>query len=239
MLHDVDRAHVTRNAAELRRRIDTAAADRDPAWPPVGIVGVAKTFGPSAWGAAQAIGCVAVGESYAQELVAKLADPAAPVPSMRPPIVFIGQLQSNKVRTVAPVVDRIDTVDRASLAVEIARRRPGMHILVQVRPDPEPGHPDAKGGVPTTEVGEMIARCVDLGLVVDGLMTIGPTSGDPRSTEDLFARTRALVDAHDLEVCSMGMSADLDLAVRLGATEVRIGTALFGRRTPAPTRAEP
>jgi PLP dependent protein len=172
-----------------------------------------------------------VGESYAQELVAKLralGDTAGASPV--PPIQFIGQLQTNKVRVVAEHVAVFASVDRASLATEIAKRRPGARVFVQVRGETDPADGADKGGIALPDAAAFVHRCRDLGLFVEGLLTVGPTSGDPAATADVFRRTRAEVDALGLAECSMGMSGDLELAVRHGATQVRVGTALFGSR---------
>jgi PLP dependent protein len=87
-----------------------------------------------------------------------------------------------------------------------------------------------KSGCLPEQVGEMVDHARQAGLLVAGLMTVGPTSGDPTETAGAFTLTRSLVDELGLAECSMGMSGDLELAVALGSTQVRIGTALFGAR---------
>jgi pyridoxal phosphate enzyme (YggS family) len=185
---------------------------------------VTKGFGSDAVAAVMAAGCTMIGENYAQELLAKLDELPATVP--RPRVHFIGRLQSNKVRQLAAAVDVWESVDRASLLDEIARRRPGATVLLQVNSTGEAG----KGGCPPVEVEALAARARNLDLDLDGLMTVGPTGGDPATTRRAFELTRRLTDALDLATCSMGMSGDLDLAVAAGSTRVRVGTALFGAR---------
>ena len=92
-----------------------------------------------------------------------------------PEIHFIGRLQSNKVRSLAGVVDVYESVDRPSLVNAIARRSPGARVLVQVDTTGEPG----KGGCPLGEAANLVAAADDAGLRVEGLMTVGPTEGGP------------------------------------------------------------
>lgn len=187
----------------------------------VRVLPVTKGFSVEHCLAAHHAGCDAVGENYAQEVVAKFGD-------RRPPFAvhFIGQLQTNKVRLVAPLVDVYESVDRASLVTELAKRAPGSRVLVQVSPIDQPG----KGGCLLADVPLLVAAAQDAGLEVIGLMTVGPTSGGPESARVGFRAVRALVDSLGLAVCSMGMTDDLEVAVQEGSTQVRVGSALFGRR---------
>lgn len=221
----VDPAEVAERLAEARGRI-AASGGEASGGRQVRVVAVTKTFGPDAMRAALAAGCDAVGENYAQELVAKMAAFGPDEP--RPEVHFIGRLQSNKVRSLAPLVDVWQSVDRASVVREIARHAPGARILVQVNATDEPG----KGGCAPDDVRELVGAARAAGLEVLGLMTVGPTDGDPDVTREAFATTRRLCDQLGLEVCSMGMTHDLEIAVEEGATMVRLGTALFGSRRP-------
>ncbi len=103
-------------------------------------------------------------------------------------------------------------------------------MLIQVDTTGEPG----KGGCTVGEVAALVERATERGLVVCGLMTVGPTGADSEAARPGFRRVRALVDDLGLAVCSMGMSDDLLVAVEEGSTEVRVGTALFGPRPPRP-----
>ncbi len=199
---------------ELRARIERAGGTD------VEIVAVTKTFGPEAIEAALAAGCRSIGENYAQELLDKREVAASAE------VHFIGQLQSNKVRQLAGVVDVYETVDRAKLAREIAKRAPGARILIQVDTTGEPG----KGGVPLADLDPLVDHVRDLDLDLIGLMTVGPTEGGPAAAAPGFRQVRAAVDRLGLSVCSMGMTADLEVAVAEGSTQVRVGTALFGQR---------
>lgn len=210
----VDVNAVAAALAGVRERI-AAAGGTD-----VQVLAVTKGFGPDAIHAALAAGCRSIGENYAQELVAKRdalegAD-----------VHFIGQLQTNKVRQVAGLVDLYETVDRPSLAREIAKRSPGAAVLVQVDTSAEPG----KGGVALDQLDELVEQVVALGLDLRGLMTVGPTVGGPDAARPGFRAVRAAVDRLGLAICSMGMTDDLEVAVEEGSTQVRVGTALFGVR---------
>jgi len=190
----------------------------------VEIVAVTKGFGEWAIDAAVDAGCAVIGENYAQELAAK----RDVIERRSPTVEFIGRLQTNKVRLVADLVDVWASVDRSSVISEIAKRASGARILVQVDTTGDPG----KGGCPVAEVAGLVAFARDQGLVVDGLMTVGPTGQPPAAARSGFRVVRGLVDDLGLAVCSMGMSADLVVAVEEGSTEVRVGTALFGPRPP-------
>lgn len=219
-------ARVAAAVAHVRERIAAAGGHG------VRLVAVTKTWGPEAVLAAAAAGCDAIGENYAQETVAKWDELTALLGeagvAALPELHFIGQLQTNKVRLVAPLVAVYETVDRSSLAAELAKRCPGARVLVQVDATGEPG----KGGCPTADVPVLVDDALRRGLRVEGLMAVGPTHGGPEAARPVFREVRALADRLGLATCSMGMSDDLEVAVEEGATEVRIGSALFGPRPP-------
>ena len=206
---------LSENFAVLRERIDRAGGDQS-----VRILPVTKGFGPDAIAAAIATGCTSIGENYAQELLAKQSIARAVE------VHFIGQLQTNKVRQLTGLVQVYETVDRSRLAREIARRAPGATVMVQIDINNEPG----KGGCTFVELDELADEVVSLGLDLRGLMTVGPTTGGPEAARDGFRRVRREVERRGLEICSMGMSADIEVAVQEGSTQVRVGTALFGER---------
>jgi pyridoxal phosphate enzyme (YggS family) len=205
--HDLERVH---------DRITGAGGD--PAR--VRVLAVTKGFGPDAVEAALAVGLPAVGENYAQELLDKAAALDA-----QPEWHFIGRLQSNKVRLLADRVVCWQSVDRTSLVDEIARRAPGARILVQVNASGEA----QKGGAVPADVPDLVARGRDAGLDVAGLMAVG-VLGDADATERAFHEVVGLADELSLPERSIGMTDDLELAVRAGSTMVRIGRALFGAR---------
>lgn len=229
MLQVGDERDLASNVAAIELRI--AAVERRSTHD-VAIVAVTKGFGPWAIDAAVRAGCTAVGENYAQELLAK----REVIERTTPTVHFIGRLQRNKVRQIADLVDVWASLDRASVIDEVAARAPGATVLIQVDPVKEtaddPADDSAKGGCAVSDAAALVERARGAGLVVAGLMTVGPTDEPPESARPGFARVRHLVDELGLEVCSMGMSNDLVVAVQEGSTQVRIGTALFGPRPP-------
>ncbi len=210
--------------ARLWDRVADAGGDLDA----ITLVAVTKGFGPEIAIAAAQGGLLDLGENYAQELMAKAPVLAAATDA---PVRWhaIGRLQRNKVRALVGTVALWQSVDRADLAEEIAKRSPGAEILVQVNVSDEP----QKGGCQPAETGDLVGRAGDAGLVVRGLMTVGRT-GSPAEARAGFALLRGLADQLALPVRSMGMSGDLEAAVAEGATMIRVGSALFGPRPPRP-----
>ncbi|MFZ6005967.1 MAG: YggS family pyridoxal phosphate-dependent enzyme [Actinomycetota bacterium] len=220
-------ARVAKALEEVRSRI--ASVGGDPAR--VRVVAVTKGHPAAAVVAAAAAGLDDVGESYVQEMTAKVhaLEARASLEGMpEPPSVrwhFIGRLQRNKVRLVAPLVHLWQSVDRLSLAGEIARRAPGAAVLVQVNVSGEP----QQGGCPPERVAAVVEGCTDLGLEVRGLMAIGPIGAEPE-VRAAFRTVRRLADELSLPERSMGMSGDIEAAVAEGATMIRVGSTLFGPR---------
>jgi len=187
----------------------------------VEILAVTKGHPVAAIHAAAAVGLKAIGENYAQELLAKVGGVTLDVA-----VHFIGQLQTNKVRQIAGIVAVYETVDRPALITEIAKRAPGAHVLIQIDTSDEPG----KGGCPPAEAERLVTQARAAGLVVDGLMTVGPTEGGPEAARPGFRLVRLVCDDLGLTTCSMGMTDDYVVAVQEGSTRVRLGSALFGMR---------
>jgi uncharacterized pyridoxal phosphate-containing UPF0001 family protein len=207
-----ERLHIVRSRIQAAGGVDVA------------ILPVTKTWGIEWCMAAHGAGCAEVGENYAQEVVAKLSSPDRPFG-----VRFIGQLQTNKVRMLAPLVQVYETVDRPSLVRELATRVPGARVLVQVAPV-DFDDATSKGGCVMAEVPALVDAARTAGLDVLGLMAVGPTVGGPEAARPTFRAVRSLVDRLGLRQCSMGMSDDLEVAVQEGSTQVRVGSALFGER---------
>ncbi len=223
---------IAERLSEIRRRVEAVPR----AWVhDVEIVAVTKAFDPAVVVAAVEAGCTAIGENYAQDLLSKREVIEAFDVDARPRIDFIGHLQSNKVRQLAGLVDRWCTVDRVSLAKEIAKRDPGASVLIQVNATEE----DQKAGCAPSDVEQLMISCRDLGLTVTGLLGIGPTGRPPEAAIPAFDTVRALLDEHGLTVCSMGMTGDLEVAVARGSSSIRVGSALFGPRPGAPVHHQP
>jgi uncharacterized pyridoxal phosphate-containing UPF0001 family protein len=203
--------------------------DRD-----VRLVCVTKAHGPEVAAAALAAGLADLGENYAQELAAKAAlfalhPPAGPVPRWH----FIGQLQRNKVRLVAPHADWWHTVDRPPLADEVARRAPGASVFVQLDLAGIPG----RGGCDPAEAPALVAHARAAGLDVVGLMGVAPP-GTPEEARPGFRLLVQMADDLGLPERSIGMSGDADVAVEEVATLVRVGSALVGPRPAVRPRSQ-
>jgi len=219
----MNQALVATRVAELRDRISRAGGIG------VGIVAVTKTFGIDAWNDAKFAGCEAVGENYAQELIAKSQQVDR---AERLPVHFIGQLQTNKIKSLFDIVDVWQSVDRASVVTELVKRQTARtsagrcEILVQVNTTNEMD----KGGCDPTEVEILVEQARKGGLDVTGLMTVGPTDMDSGKTRAAFRLLKQMASDLGVEQLSMGMTADVEIAVEEGSTLVRVGTALFGQR---------
>jgi hypothetical protein len=216
---------VESNLQSVRARIAAAArtVGRDPA--EVTLVAVSKAQPDARVVAALAAGHRVFGENYVQEAKARW-----PGLRVRHPDVLlhmIGPLQTNKARDVVALFDVIETVDRPKLARvlagEMARqgRRPACFVQVNT------GEEAQKAGVLPADADAFIAECRGLALPVVGLMAIPPEAEEPSLH---FALLAEIARRNRLAQLSMGMSADYEIAIRLGATHVRIGTAIFGQR---------
>jgi pyridoxal phosphate enzyme (YggS family) len=212
--------------AAVRERIVQACveAGRDPA--SVILTAVSKTQGPEALDAALATGQRVFGENRVQEAQSHWAERRAAFPDLE--LRLIGPLQTNKAVEAVDLFDVIETLDREKLAAALAaamqkaRRRP--RVLVQVNTGAEP----QKAGVLPDDADALIAAARDVhGLSVDGLMCIPPADASP---EPHFRMLAEIAARNGLSVLSMGMSGDYETAIRLGATHVRVGSALFGER---------
>jgi pyridoxal phosphate enzyme (YggS family) len=213
-------ASIAARLDRLRDRIATAGGDVAA----ITVVAVTKGFGEHEVAAAVDVGLSDIGENYAQELQAKVsALDAATNAAVR--WHFIGRLQTNKVRSIASQVALWQSVDRPELAAEIAKRAHHAAVLIQVNTSGEA----QKGGCGPDHAADLVARCRDLGLVVRGLMCVGP-EGRPDDARAAFHSLASLADRLGLRERSMGMTDDLEVAVREGSTMVRVGTALFGPR---------
>lgn len=218
----------------IRDRIAHAAREsgRDPA--NVTLVAVSKTHSAAAVAAALAFGQIVFGENRVQEAQGKFPDLRAARSAQGEPgplLHLIGPLQTNKVADAVHLADVIETLDRLRLAdaIEQAAQKAGRmpELLIQVNIGEEP----QKAGVAPDEADRFIeACCRRFGNALTGLMAIPPADVDPAP---FFRRLVAMADRHGLERRSMGMSTDFEQAIAMGATSVRIGTAIFGGR-PAP-----
>ena len=208
------------NLAEVREEVDAAAGGRA-----VEVLAAVKYVPLDELGALAQAGVTLVGENRAQELERK----ARAWPDAGFTWDFIGQLQSRKVRQIAPIARRIHSVASDSALRELDRHaRPGLEVLVEVDVAGEAG----KAGIAPAELGAFVARCP---VPVVGLMTMPPLAAEPEDNRRWFAALRELAERHGLRELSMGTTQDFAVAVQEGATVVRIGTRLFeGCRSSAP-----
>jgi pyridoxal phosphate enzyme (YggS family) len=213
----------------VRAAIHRAAADYERDAASLTLVAVSKTFPAEDIEPVLAAGQRVFGENYVQEAKAKWPSLRERYPDVE--LHMIGPLQSNKAREAVDLFDVIHTLDRPSLAEalakEIAKSGKRPRLLVQVNTGEEP----QKGGVMPAEVDAFIEACrAKHGLTIDGLMCIPPAE-DPPSPH--FALLATMARRNGLTMLSMGMSADFDAAIQLGATHVRVGSAIFGVRPKA------
>ena len=227
----MNRENLLENIRVWREKIDEASAK----WGGAEICGVSKTVDPETINMAWEGGIRVLGENRVQELMGKI-DRLNPEYKIH----LIGQLQTNKVKTIIDRVDMIQSVDRDNLACEINRRALAvnrvMPVLVQVNIGKEP----QKAGIDEELLEDFLRRLSDMpGLRVEGLMAIMPIAEDPEDVRPLFRRMREWFDRLrdqnipniHMNTLSMGMSDDALVACQEGATMVRLGRALFGART--------
>ncbi len=224
------------NLEGIRERISRAASRSGRPAGAITLVAVSKTFPADAIRAAYELGLRHFGENRVQEWESKqshLIDLAATWH-------LIGHLQSNKARRAANLFGRVDSVDNAGLAQKLdaaATEGKRLQLLIEVHL----GGEETKSGVGEADLpalAESVAALQHVELL--GLMTIPPYSDEPDRVRPYFQKLRELRDSTSrqigkpLPVLSMGMSHDFEIAIEEGATEVRIGTALFGGRAPKP-----
>ena len=212
------------NLAAVRGSIDAAA--RAAGRPAVTLVAVSKTFPADDVRQAILAGQRVFGENRVQEAAGKFPALRQEFPDLE--LHLIGPLQSNKAREAVALFDVIHTVDRdkiaAALAAEMAAQGRRPKLLVQVNT----GEEAQKAGIAPREALAFVERCRDVhGLAIAGLMCIPPVGDNPAPH---FALLDELADRAGLGWRSMGMSGDYEMAVRHGATHVRVGSAIFGHR---------
>lgn len=229
---------ISARVAQLRERIDAACARAGRPKGSVALLPVSKTFGPEAIREAIALGYTRFGENKTQEIRQKrqaLSDGELQW-------VMIGHLQTNKAKDAARDATEVQSLDRLELAQALQRRLDiegrTLDVLVQIKTSPEP----SKHGLPPEAASafmqNLVRECPRLR--VKGLMTMAVQSDDPEAVRACFRTLRELrdrlqdegIEGVELSRLSMGMSGDFEIAIEEGATEVRIGSAVFGARHP-------
>ncbi len=224
-----DASHLRDRLQHVRDSVASAACAAGRRPEDVTLVAVSKTHPEEAIREALAAGQLVFGENRVQEANGKFPALRQTNPELR--LHLIGPLQTNKLRDALALADVIETLDRPrlvdALAAAQARGEALPQLLIQVNVGEEP----QKAGVPPADADQFIRDCqARFGERITGLMCIPPVEGDPARHFDWLADRAA---RHRLPVVSMGMSADYQIAIRHGATHVRVGTAIFGSRPPA------
>jgi len=204
----------------------------------VTLTAVSKTQPPETIDTALAAGLRVFGENRVQEAQGRWADrrptsDKSGLPDLE--LRLIGPLQSNKADDAVALFDVIETLDReklvGALAAAAAKAGRSPRLLIQVNT----GEEAQKAGIAPRDADALIAMARAEGLFVEGLMAIPPADEEPILHFALLAR---IAERNGLSVLSMGMSSDFEAAIRLGATHVRVGSALFGERKPSPASSE-
>jgi len=211
-------AEVQGHIADAARRAQRKADD-------ICLIAVSKTHDADAIRPLITAGQRHFGENRVQEAAAKWPALRAETPGVM--LHLIGQLQSNKAEEAVALFDAIHSVDRSSLVQALAKacakagRQPILFVQVNI------GGEEQKGGCTVADLPALLSEAKDAGLAIVGLMAIPPVDIEPTP---FFALLDELAERHALPLRSMGMSGDYETAVMLGATHVRVGTALFGAR---------
>lgn len=211
---------------EIRTRIERAQRRFGPPPRRVTLVAVSKTFSADEVRPFLEAGQRVFGENRVQEAAAKWPELRASYDGIE--LHLIGPLQSNKTREAVELFDVIETLDREKLALalraemERAGRQPRLLVQVNIGLEPQ------KAGIAPAEAVSFVKRCRQVhGLVIDGLMAIPPDGLPPGP---YFAQMAKLAAEAAVDKLSMGMSGDFETAIAMGATHVRVGSALFGKR---------
>lgn len=208
----------------MEERIEQACARSGRRRSDVTLIAVSKIFPAEALVEAHAAGLREFGENYVQEFEGK-----APLVSSLSGARFhlIGHLQSNKSRKAAEIFDVIQTIDSVKLARRLSESGRQLDVMIEVKLSEE----ESKAGAAPGDVPALVAAIRELpNLRLTGLMTMPPWAEDAELSRPYFRRLRELAAANSLAGLSMGMSHDLEVAIEEGATFIRVGTAIFGKR---------
>ena len=214
------------NLSEINSQISKSCAHSGRKISDVTLVAVSKFQDDGKIDEALSAGLRVFGENRVQEGMSHWEARRAQYPDLQ--LHLIGALQSNKAKDAVALFDVIETIDRDSIAIEVAKECAKQHknpvCLIQVNM----GNEDQKAGVSLDDLPALITKCQDLKLNLQGLMCIPPVA-EPAAFH--FSLLKKLAARYNLPLLSMGMSADFEKAIKVGATHIRVGTALFGERT--------
>ncbi|MBN2325455.1 MAG: YggS family pyridoxal phosphate-dependent enzyme [Spirochaetes bacterium] len=221
---------IRENIERVKERIERAK-DRAGTREGVTLVAVSKTYPVEMINEAVQAGVRDIGENRVQEAAQKY---EGIIEGAK--LHLVGHLQRNKVKRALDIFGMVQSIDKIETALEIDKRAAApLDILIEINASGEP----TKSGVSPDGLSELAEALASLRMIrVRGLMTIGPFTDDEKRIRDCFAATRKHFEAlgktlrsDDFDVLSMGMSSDYELAIEEGSNMVRIGTAIFGRRT--------
>jgi pyridoxal phosphate enzyme (YggS family) len=215
---------LTDRLASVRERIENSCARAGRQSASVKLLAVTKVFGPEAIRDAYGLGLRDFGENYVQEMERK-----APVIADLTDARFhlIGHLQSNKTKKAVQLFYSIDTLDSPKLAQRLNAEAKPAEVMIEVKLSNE----EAKSGADPADLPAILeAVRASQNLKLTGLMTVPPWSENAEPSRPYFAKLREIAAQHNIPELSMGMSNDMEVAIEEGATWVRVGTALFGRR---------
>lgn len=216
---------IAENLKTVRERIAKAAAraERDPA--SIKLVAVSKNKTAEEIKQAYEAGQKCFGENYAQQLKEKY-EQLKNLSDIE--WHFIGHLQKNKAKIVAPIVSWMETIDSLELASALDSRAVNpINCLIEVNI----GGEETKAGVPISKLKTLMGGLANFKNVhLEGLMIIPPYSADPEFSRPFFKKLKEICREYSLEEISMGMSHDFEVAIEEGATIIRVGTAIFGER---------
>jgi len=230
---DCMETQISANIDSIKQRIATAAqrAGRDPL--SIKLMAVTKTVEPELIGNAIEAGLTMLGENYVQEAKDKIA-----IIGDRAQWHMIGHLQTNKAKYAVKLFDCVHSVDRLELAQELDKRAGQINRKLNVLIEVNSGE-QSKSGIDKTQALELIKQVAHLpNLAVRGLMTMAPYSDNPENSRPYFKALcdlrydidRAGIAGISMEELSMGMTDDFEVAIEEGATIIRIGRAIFGKR---------
>jgi pyridoxal phosphate enzyme (YggS family) len=232
VVHKIDAAQIAANILAVKTKINQAArrAGRNPE--EITLVTVSKTFPAEAVEAAVAGGATDIGESRVQEATGKI-DTLGPITCWH----LIGHLQSNKAKKAAGYFDMIQSIDSLALAEKVSQGAVGLDKKIDCLIEMNSSGEESKFGFQPKDIMPAAEQIIALpGINLCGLMTIGPWTTDKGHIKKAFDFTRQTFQemqsklGERINVLSMGMSSDYELAIECGSTMVRVGTAVFGAR---------
>ena len=234
MMEKLSPPEFDRNYLAVKKRLEAALQKSGRNADEITLLAATKTVDPQTIRYAVEKGITHIGENRVQEMLAKYD------PSLRVHRHFIGHLQTNKVKDILDKVEMIESVSSLRLAEEIEKQAAKRNLVMDVLAEINCGNEESKSGFSPEEAAEAVSKISEFEHIrLRGLMAIPPFSENPEDSRKYFKKMAKLFidikakngDNKNINILSMGMSEDFDIAVEEGATVVRVGTALFGKRT--------